>query len=332
MKLPKIAITMGDPSGVGPEIIVGAYKNGLNNLNCIPIVIGQKDYLYSSSIIKKYKINVETIKSPDEVNAIDNNVIYCIDINMPSEDIKYGVNSIHGGEFSYQCVKKAVDFALKKQVSAICTGPISKISLHKAGYTYPGHTEMLADLTNSKEVSLMLMTPILNVAHVTAHMGLIDAIENIDDGLVFRTIQRSKKLIQKIIKKEPAIGVCAINPHAGENKAFGRGEEEIKITPAIKKCLELGWNVKGPLAADALFYSAAKGGFDLIIAMYHDQGHGPVKVLGIEHGVNVTIGLPIIRTSVDHGTAFDIAGKGIADETNLLNAIKKAVLLIDKVT
>ena len=158
-----------------------------------------------------------------------------------------------------------VDFALKKQVSAICTGPISKISLHKAGYTYPGHTEMLADLTNSKEVSLMLMTPILNVAHVTAHMGLIDAIENIDDGLVFRTIQRSKKLIQKIIKKEPAIGVCAINPHAGENKAFGRGEEEIKITPAIKKCLELGWNVKGPLAADALFYSASKGSFDLTL-------------------------------------------------------------------
>jgi len=330
MNLPKIAITMGDPSGIGPEIIIGAYINGLYNLNCIPIVVGNKEYLYSSATIKKHKINVKSIRTPDEANIIDKNIIYCIDISLPVRKVKYGLNSTYGGEFSYQCIEKAVDFALNKKIHALCTAPISKISLHKAGYSYPGHTEILADLTSSEEVSLMLMTPKLNVAHVTTHIGLIDAIEKIDEGLVFRTIKRGRQVIQKIIGKEPKIGVCAINPHAGENEAFGRGEEKNKIIPAIKKCLALDWYVEGPLAADSLFYTASRGDFDLVVAMYHDQGHGPVKVLGIEHGVNVTIGLPIIRTSVDHGTAFDIAGKGIANEKNLLNAIKKAVLLIDK--
>ena len=174
----------------------------------------------------------------------------------------------------------------------------------------------------------MLMTPKLNVAHVTTHIGLIDAIEKIDEGLVFRTIKRGRQVIQKIIGKEPKIGVCAINPHAGENEAFGRGEEKNKIIPAIKKCLALDWYVEGPLAADSLFYTASRGDFDLVLAMYHDQGHIPVKVYGFEESITVNLGLPLIRTSVDHGTAFDIAWKGIADNTSMVEAIKLAQNLI----
>jgi len=193
-----------------------------------------------------------------------------------------------------------------------------------AGYNYPGHTELLAALTNTSEVSLMLATPNLNVIHVTTHMGLIDAINNIEPNLVFRTIERGRNILYRSLGKEVRIGVCAINPHAGEEGIFGYGEEEKKINPAIEKALALKWNIKGPLAADTLFYLAARGDFDLVVAMYHDQGHGPIKVMGIDNGVNVTVGLPIIRTSVGHGTAYDIAGKGLADEINIIEALKKA--------
>jgi len=330
MSLPKIAITMGDPAGIGPEIIVGAYNSGLSNLECIPVIIGNAKFLHKAINLKKADIEVVVIKDIKDVKSFNSNKIYCVEVNIQYQDIEYALNSKYGGEFSYQCIKKAVDLNLGKQVQAICTAPISKTSLHMAGYNYPGHTEMLADFTNVKEVSLMLMSPKLNVIHVTTHMGLIDSINKVDAGLVFRTIERGRKVIKNILGKEPKIGVCAINPHAGENEVFGRGEEKNKILPAIKKCESLSWNIKGPLASDSLFYTATRGDFDLVVAMYHDQGHGPVKVLGIEHGINVTTGLPIIRTSVDHGTAFDIAGQGVADETNFLNAVKQALILIDK--
>jgi 4-hydroxythreonine-4-phosphate dehydrogenase len=174
---------------------------------------------------------------------------------------------------------------------------------------------------------MMLTTPKLRVLHVTTHIGLIDAIAKIEPGLVERTIARGHAALAKSGTAEPRIGVCGINPHAGENGLFGHGEEEQKIIPAIRTCRERGWNVEGPLPADTLFYRAQRGDFDLVIAMYHDQGHGPVKVLGLESGVNITIGLPVVRTSVDHGTAFDIAGTGKADERSLLEAIRQAVEL-----
>ena len=176
----------------------------------------------------------------------------------------------------------------------------------------------------------MLLSPKLRVIHVTAHMGLLDSIERIDAGLIERTIARGRDLMLRIESKEPRIGVCGINPHAGEGGLFGRGEEEVKIVPAIAVARARGWNVEGPLPADALMYRAARGDFDLVVAMYHDQGHGPVKALGLEFGVNVTAGLPIVRTSVDHGTAFDIAGTGKADERSMLEAIRYAALLAVK--
>ena len=173
----------------------------------------------------------------------------------------------------------------------------------------------------------MLMAPGLRVIHVTTHIGLLDAIERIDAGLVERTIARGRELLQRAGTAEPRIAVCGINPHAGEGGLFGRGEEETKIAPAIRACRDRGWRVEGPLPADTLFYRARKGDFDLIVAMYHDQGHGPVKAVAFDTGVNVTAGLPVLRTSVDHGTAFDIAGTGKADERSMLEALRQAAEL-----
>ena len=172
---------------------------------------------------------------------------------------------------------------------------------------------------------MLLVTPKLRVVHVTTHIGLIDAVAKIEPGLVERTIRRGHTAMLDAGIRRPRIGVCGINPHAGENRLFGRGEEEEKIAPAIAACCRDGLDVEGPLPADTLFYRAVRGDFDLVVAMYHDQGHGPIKVLGIETGVNVTLGLPVIRTSVDHGTAFDIAGTGKADERSMMEALYQAV-------
>ena len=177
---------------------------------------------------------------------------------------------------------------------------------------------------------MMLVGPRLRVIHVTTHMGLLDAIAAIEPGLVERTISRAHATLVSMGTSSPRIGVCGINPHAGEGGLFGRGEEEAKIVPAIAAVRTRGWDVQGPLPADTLFFRAARGDFDIVVAMYHDQGHGPVKVMGLETGVNVTVGLPVVRTSVDHGTAFDIAGTGRADERSLLEALYQAIALVPK--
>src|SRR5580700_3794659 len=174
---------------------------------------------------------------------------------------------------------------------------------------------------------MMLSTPELKVIHVTSHVGLIDAIDRIEPGLVERTIARAQQTLNRAGFAHPRIGVCGINPHAGEHGLFGRGEEESKIEPAVRACQARGWKVEGPLPADTLFFRAGRGDFDIVVAMYHDQGHGPIKVLGIEAGVNITVGLPVIRTSVDHGTAFDLAGTGAADERSMIEALRQAAEL-----
>jgi 4-hydroxythreonine-4-phosphate dehydrogenase len=214
-----------------------------------------------------------------------------------------------------------------RRIDAICTAPLNKEALNAAGHRYPGHTELLADLTGTREVSLMLLAPKLRVIHVTTHIGLLDAVEKINAGLVERTIQRGRELLVRAGFADPRIAVCGINPHAGEGGLFGRGEEETKIVPAINACVARGWRVEGPLPADTLFFRAMRDDFDLIVAMYHDQGHGPVKAVAFDLGVNVTAGLPVVRTSVDHGTAFDIAGTGKADERSMLEALRYAALL-----
>jgi len=311
MNLPRIGITMGDPAGVGPEVIVKALAHPEAYDYCRPLVIGDRVRLEKAIAI--------TGAQPKELE--------CIDMGLVPKELPFGKVSARAGEAAYRYIERAVQLALEREIDAICTAPINKEALNAAGHKYPGHTELLAELTGTAEVSLTLFSPKLRVIHVTAHMGLLEAIDRIDAPLVERTIARGRDLLLRISDKEPRIGVCGVNPHAGEGGLFGRGEEADKIVPAIAAARAQGWKVDGPLPADSLFYLAARGDYDLVVAMYHDQGHGPVKAMGLEHGVNITAGLPIVRTSVDHGTAFDIAGTGKVDEQSMLEALKQAAAL-----
>lgn len=325
MSLPIIGITMGDPAGVGPEVIIKALAHDSQYEICRPLVIGDAKRLALAAGIVKSSKPIRSISGLEEAR-FHHSEIECLDLSLVPERTSFGQLSAACGEAAFRFLERAIKLALEGGIDAICTAPLNKEALHLAGHYYPGHTEILAELTRTQEVSLMLVGPKLKIIHVTAHVGLAEAIRRIDTGLVERTITRGREML--LSDGEPRIGVCGINPHAGENGIFGEGEEEEKIVPAVESCRKKGWLVQGPLPADTLFYLAASGRFDLVVAMYHDQGHGPFKVLGIEDGVNVTAGLPIVRTSVDHGTAFDIAGTGKADEGSMLAALKLAAELV----
>jgi 4-hydroxythreonine-4-phosphate dehydrogenase len=328
---PIIAITMGDAAGIGPEIIIKSLAHTELYELCRPLVIGDAERLKEAGRISGVQLPIRAHKPVDIANAVCTpGTVDCLDLKLIPADLAWGKISPVAGDAAFRFIELAAKLAVDRKVAAICTAPINKEALQKGGHKYPGHTEMLAALTGTPEVSLMLSTPKLRVLHVTTHIGLLDAIAKIETGLVERTIVRGHAALVAAGITNPRIGVCGINPHAGENGLFGHGEEEQKIQPAIEACQMRGWKVEGPLPADTLFYRAQRGDFDLVIAMYHDQGHGPVKVLGIEAGVNITVGLPVIRTSVDHGTAFDIAGTGRADDASMLEALRQAVQLAQR--
>jgi 4-hydroxythreonine-4-phosphate dehydrogenase len=325
---PLIGITMGDAAGVGPEIIVKALAHFELYDLCRPLVICDANRLEQAASILGSTLIVQTVDEAriTEIDYVPGK-IHCIDLDVLPQDLPWGKLSATAGHAAFLYLEVAARLAMEGKIQAICTAPLNKEALHAGGHRFPGHTELLAALTGAGEVSMMLSTPKLRVVHVTTHIGLIDAIAKIEPGLVERTIARGYIALQRSGNADPRIGVCAINPHAGENGLFGNGEEASKIIPAIEACRQRGWRVEGPLAADTLFFLAQRGDFDMVVAMYHDQGHGPVKVLGLEAGVNVTLGLPVVRTSVDHGTAFDIAGTGKADERSLVEALKQAAQL-----
>lgn len=324
MYRPLIAITMGDAAGVGPEIIMRSLATRDLYERCRPLVIGDVNRLREAGKILGSSLKVHAIDSVESANY-EYGVVECIDLGLIPPKYPFGELSALCGHAAYCYIERAVQLAVKQEIDAICTAPLNKEALHAGGHIFPGHTEMLAKLTNTPEVSMMLVAPNLRVIHVTTHIGLLDAIRKIEPGLVERTIARGYDTLVRSGIANPRIGVCGINPHAGENGLFGCGEEEEKIIPAVQSQRALGRSVEGPLPADTLFFRAARGDFDLVVAMYHDQGHGPVKVMGLEAGVNITVGLPVIRTSVDHGTAFDIAGKGIAEEGSMLEALRQAI-------
>ncbi len=324
--LPTVGITMGDGAGIGPEIIVKALARHELDAFCRPVVIGDRQRLMRAAETCGLEPELRTISWPSEARP-HRGTIDVIDLGLLPNDLAFGALSAVAGEAAYQYIRRAMEFALSGEIQAICTAPINKEALHAAGHIYPGHTELLAELAGIDEVSMLLITPRLRVIHVTTHVGLVDAIERIDPPLVFRTIQRGHKALVDAGIDKPTVAVCGINPHAGENGLFGRGEEAEKIEPGVAQAQAAGIDVRGPLPADAVFFLAARGDFDLVVAMYHDQGHGPIKVFGLEAGVNITVGLPVIRTSVDHGTAFDIAGKGVADERSMLEALRQAALM-----
>jgi 4-phospho-D-threonate 3-dehydrogenase / 4-phospho-D-erythronate 3-dehydrogenase len=325
---PPLAITMGDPAGIGPEIIVRALASPEAAAFGRILVVGDARRLAHAAEICGLDLKIAVVDTPEEVGT-EPGTLYCRDLDIVPDDLAFGVLSPVAGEAAYRAIEVAAELAMAQRVSAIVTAPLNKEALHAAGHRYPGHTEMLAELTGTPEVSMMLISPTVRVIHVTTHIGILDMVERIEPGLVERTIRRGHETLVRGGIAAPRIGVCGINPHAGEHGLFGRGEDEAKVAPGIEAARAAGIDATGPLPADTLFFRAGRGDFDLVVAMYHDQGHGPVKVLGLEAGVNVTIGLPVIRTSVDHGTAFDIAGTGVADHRSLLEAMRQAVVLLD---
>jgi 4-phospho-D-threonate 3-dehydrogenase / 4-phospho-D-erythronate 3-dehydrogenase len=323
---PFIAVTMGDGAGVGPEVVVGALVEPEVAELCRPVVIGDAQRLRAAAQVLGVNADVVAVDSVDEAVFVPGRV-NVIDLGLLPTDLPWGRLSAVAGHAAYEYIRVASELAMERRVQAICTAPLNKEALHAAGHVFPGHTELLAHLTGTGEVSMMLNSPRIRVIHVTTHIGLLDAVAKIEPGLVERTVRRGHEALVRAGIPAPRIAVCGINPHAGENGLFGHGEEEEKIVPAIERLQADGIDARGPLPADTVFFVAGRGDYDLVVAMYHDQGHGPVKVLGIEAGVNISVGLPVIRTSVDHGTAFDIARRGVADASSLIEAVKLAARL-----
>ncbi|MBB2903546.1 4-hydroxythreonine-4-phosphate dehydrogenase [Kineococcus radiotolerans] len=321
---PAIAVTMGDGAGVGPEVVVAALLHPSVVETSRSVVVGDAARLRQAADVLGVDVEVVPVQGVEDA-VFEAGRINVIDLGLLPADLPWGELSPVAGDAAYHYVRVASEMAMRGEVQAICTAPLNKEALHLGGHVYPGHTELLAELTGTPEVSMMLSTPTLKVIHVTTHIGLIDAIAKIEPGLVERTVRRGHTALVAAGNPNPKIGVCAINPHAGEGGLFGYGEEAEKITPAIETLRADGIDAIGPLPADTLFFLAGRGDYDLVVAMYHDQGHGPVKVLGIEAGVNITVGLPVIRTSVDHGTAFDIAGTGKVDTRSMVEAMRQAI-------
>ncbi|MEW6674913.1 MAG: 4-hydroxythreonine-4-phosphate dehydrogenase PdxA [Nitrospirota bacterium] len=320
----RLAITMGDPGGVGPEIIVKALYCAEIRDCCNPIVIGDHIIMEEAINLLRLPVKLRIIKSPEEsepaigsIELIDIGVIKRFEKCKPTAE---------GGKAYVSYIKKAVELALDKKVDGIVTAPISKEALNMAGFKWPGHTEMLAELTDTKDYAMMLVGGHLRVILVTIHTSIRSVPAMITKKNVLKTIRLAEKACDMMSIKTPRIAVAGLNPHAGESGIFG--DEEIKkIIPAVGEAKKEGIPVSGPYPPDTIFHKAYKGDFDIVICMYHDQGLIPLKMIAFDTGVNVTIGLPFIRTSPDHGTAYDIAWKGIANPSSMLEAIKLAARL-----
>ena len=328
MSRPIIGITMGDAAGVGPEIIVKALRSEEVYRAARPLVIGDVSILRRAAEIVGAPVAFHTVSRPDE-GQYRHGTVDVLNLALLPADLPVGRLSAEAGNAAFRYIEKAVALARAREIDAICTAPLNKEALHKGGHLYPGHTEILADLTGTDDYSMMLSAPKLKVIHLTTHVGLIKAIQSITPERTYKVLRLAHETLERAGCDKPKIAVCGINPHAGENGLFGEGEEEEKLIPGIERACAEGIDVYGPLPADTLFFRAVRGDFDIVVACYHDQGHGPIKVLGLEAGVNITVGLKggIIRTSVDHGTAFDIAGTGKANEGSLLEAIRMAIEL-----
>ncbi len=313
---------MGDPGGIGPEVVVKALACAEIRDCCRPVVVGNAAVMKEAVRLAGLKLRIRPVSGvmDPEPGA---GVIEVLDI-ISRLCARRGAPSASSGRAAVKYIKKAAALALKKEVHAIVTAPVSKESLRMAGCKWPGHTELLAELTNTKDFAMMFVSDRLKVILCTIHMALKDVPKRINVKLVYKTIRLAKTGAGMLGIKGPRIAVAGLNPHAGESGIMGR-EEYGAITPAVEKAQKDGMEVSGPYPPDVVFYRAYKGDFDIIVCMYHDQGLIPFKMLSFDSGVNVTVGLPIIRTSPDHGTAFDIAWKkNAASPASMIEAIKLA--------
>ena len=324
-KIPIIGITMGEPAGIGPEIVI----KSLLRRQCIkafcPVIIGDKQVLLQKADNLRVQLNIFSIKNIEDINPKAVNLLNLC--NVPLEQLSEGKVSAVGGRASIEYIKKGVDLALKNRIHALVTGPINKEAINLAGFHYAGHTELLAELTRTTQYAMMLWGGMVRVVLVTTHLPISKVSSCLTKEKILEKIRLTNRFMTNFSIKAPRIAVTGLNPHAGDGGIFGREEIEY-IAPAVKQGRQEGIDVDGPFSADTIFYKHKKGDYDVVIVMYHDQGLIPLKMEAFGHAVNITLGLPIIRTSVDHGTAFDIVGKNIADPSSLIEAIKVAVQLV----
>jgi len=317
----KIAITMGDPAGIGPETILRALVSGKLSGEVLPVIVGSRVVMEEAAELLGADIR---FSDPGPVVSADppEGTLYLVDVGVTG-DIPRGRPSPEGGRASVSCIEKALRMCLAGDVHAMVTAPISKEAIHLAGYRWPGHTEMLAELTGTEKVAMMFAGEKMKVILVTIHAPLRTAIGMINMELVLDTIRMAERGCTMFGISTPRIAVAGLNPHAGEGGLFGNEEQE-HIAPAIEAARGEGMAVEGPFPPDVVFHRILSGEYDIVVAMYHDQGLIPFKLLCFERGVNVTVGLPVIRTSPDHGTAYDIAWQGRADPSSLIEAIRVA--------
>ena len=335
--LPVLAITMGDPASIGPEIGVKALLQENIHAICRPLLVG--DALVFQQIIDKLQL-------PAKVNAVAKvseakfsiGTIDVFDLGITDiSKLEFGKIDAMCGEASFQAVKKAIELAMSGEVDGTVTGPINKKSINEAGHHFAGHTEIYAQYTGTKKYAMLLVEDNINVIHVSTHVSLRQACDLVKKERIIQVIELIVDGLKRLGKTNLKIGVAGLNPHSGDNGLFGTEDIE-EIMPAVEEARKLGYDVEGPVPPDTMFAKAAMGAYGGVVAMYHDQGHIPFKLAGFKwnaekqqmdsvKGVNITLGLPIIRTSVDHGTAFEIAGKGIASADAMVLAIESAVQL-----
>lgn len=319
-----IAITMGDPAGIGAEIVL---KLAAEVRDVVPlVVVGDAGVLRRTRDHLRMHVSLREVSSPAEAAGLRGH-LSVISTSRVRDDLPVGVVSAEAGQAAYDAVAAAIGYALDGQIDAIVTAPLNKESLRLAGLPYPGHTEILAELSGTDDYTMMMASEDLRVVLVTIHEPLKDAIAHIEEDSILRVIRLADAALRPSAGGAPRIGVAGLNPHAGENGLLGVEEIEI-IGPAVDRARAEGFDVSGPFPPDTVFLRARTGDFDVVVAQYHDQGLIPFKYLGLEKGVNVTIGLPFVRTSVDHGTAFEIVGKGVADHRSLRVALDQALLMV----
>ncbi|UKM63802.1 4-hydroxythreonine-4-phosphate dehydrogenase PdxA [Flavobacteriaceae bacterium GSB9] len=334
---PKIGISMGDPAGIGPEIIIKTLALKDVYERCSPLVVGDAVTMQNEVNALKSSLKINAIQSVAEAK-FENGIIDVFDLkNVDADALQPGVVTAMAGKAAFEAVIKNIELALAKDIDATVTAPINKESIHKAGHKYSGHTEIYAEYTKTKKYAMLLADENFRVIHASTHVSLRQACDLCKKDRVFEVITLLNDACKKFGIEKPRIAVAGLNPHAGENQLFG-DEEVDEIIPAMEQAKKLGIDAQGPFPPDTMFVKAVQGKFDGCVAMYHDQGHIPFKLEGFKwdneketmksvKGVNITLGLPIIRTSVDHGTAFEIAGQGIASSDAMLVAIDYAILM-----
>jgi len=337
MYRPLIGISVGDPAGIGPEITARALALPEIYGLCRPLVVAEAEMMKAAIKFSKLDLKIRVISSPRE-GLYQFGTIDLLDLkNVDGKSVRHKVISADYGRASFEYVQKIIELALSKEIDATVTGPISKEAINQAGFHYSGHTEIYADLTHTKDYAMMLVHKEFRVIHVSTHVSLREACDRVRQDRIYQVIRLGYDAVKGLGIEDPKIAVAGLNPHAGESGMFGREETE-EIEPAIKQAQREGLRVEGPIPPDTVFSKMQGGQYDLVVVMYHDQGHIPTKLIGFQYddktktwgsmsGVNITCGLPVIRVSVDHGTAFGKAGEGRANPESMIQAIQIAAKL-----